>query len=87
MGSKHTELACEYVSTCGLSFLCDQSITHFGRYRFWYDCPNTSERCTTVVWTEFTSKWNHYNWEKLKLQYWKKYLSQVKDSYRIGLNE
>ena len=49
MGSNHTELACEYVSTCGLSLLCDQTITYFGRYRYWYDWnPNTSERCTTV---------------------------------------
>ena len=47
--SNHTELSCEYMSTCGLSFLCDQTITHFGRYRYTYGWnPNVTEECTIV---------------------------------------
>jgi hypothetical protein len=45
----HTELSCDYMSTCGLSFLCDQSITYFGRYHFNYEWnPNVTEECTIV---------------------------------------
>ena len=47
--SNHLELQCEYVSTHGLAFLCDQTVIPFGRHHFAYTWnPKISQAGTTV---------------------------------------
>ena len=49
--SNHLELKCEYVSTHGLAFLCDQTIIPCGRDYFMYTWDPKVTRSGTTVYT------------------------------------
>ena len=49
--SNHLELQCEYVSTHGLAFLCEQTIVPYGRNNFMYTWNTKVTRHGTTVYT------------------------------------